>query len=577
MKQRITSEDISYLIPALNNLLDGSYLNQIYDGSSENTKTIILKLKTKLNEETINYYLLIESGIRIHTIDEFNSVRNLPSGMVGKFRRELKDRRLFPIKQIGKDRSIDLQFSNDKHLIIELYDKGNFVLTDDKYKIIYVVRPYEISNYKVELNEIYPIDFLSNGQIEEKCMQKAYYIPKINFSGTLIEGKNVIEVDNMNTAMKLYFKTNIVKKEQKKKKKQKNDQKTNIENQIKKLTNSENKLQETADDFQENIQIIQEVIDLVNKYMLSKIPLFEIESLVKQNYTSFKKIKLTKDNIILDNYTIDFKTSAYNNLSNIYSNKKRISLKKDRAVVASTQVKDTSIQLREKIKVDRKYMKFEDYWWFINNCFLIIVGKSADDNEKILSNVEANDILIHGHFDKSPWGVIKNPDKLEVPIKVINYAGSFLVHRSWNWVEKSTNVPYYTFPDKVSKSAPSGEFMGKGSRMVHEKNFLAKAEMMSGIGIIFKSGFNYYEKLGKDTIIDFAMVTCAPYNAMNQYDYKIKIKPNGQKKDKGRKKLIESIIRTFLKTKNINNKANDYIRAIPYDEWDRICLRFITL
>ena len=47
------------------------------------------------------------------------------------------------------------------------------------------------------------------------------------------------------------------------------------------------------------------------------------------------------------------------------------------------------------------------------------------------------------------------------------------------------------------------------------------------------------------------------YNAMNQYDYKIKIKPNGQKKDKGRKKLIESIIRTFFFT-----AANEVARFI---------------
>ena len=41
MKQRITSEDITCLVPALNNLLDGSYLVQAYDGCVDNTKTII--------------------------------------------------------------------------------------------------------------------------------------------------------------------------------------------------------------------------------------------------------------------------------------------------------------------------------------------------------------------------------------------------------------------------------------------------------------------------------------------------------------------------------------------------------
>ena len=69
-------------------------------------------------------------------------------------------------------------------------------------------------------------------------------------------------------------------------------------------------------------------------------------------------------------------------------------------------------------------------------------------------------MLIHGHFDKSPWGVIKNPDKLEIPIKVINYAGSFLVHRSWNWIENCNSNSYYTFPDKISNSAPTSGKIG---------------------------------------------------------------------------------------------------------------------
>ena len=50
--KRITSNDISCLVPSLNDILDGSYLTQIYDGSMENTKTIILKLKTNGRKHT---------------------------------------------------------------------------------------------------------------------------------------------------------------------------------------------------------------------------------------------------------------------------------------------------------------------------------------------------------------------------------------------------------------------------------------------------------------------------------------------------------------------------------------------
>ena len=119
--------------------------------------------------------------------------------------------------------------------------------------------------------------------------------------------------------------------------------------------------------------------------------------------------------------------------------------------------------------------------------------------------------------------------------------------------------------------------MGKGSRMVHEKNFLPNTTMEMGLGVLFRSGDKYLHRINKDTVIDFGMVVCAPYMAMNDYDFKVKVKPSGKKSDKGRKKLIESAIKKILSTKSSHNSAKDYIRAIPFTEWDKICIRTFTL
>ena len=51
MKQKLTSEDVSCLVPALNKILDGSYLVQVYDGGMDDTKTIIMKFRNKVNDE----------------------------------------------------------------------------------------------------------------------------------------------------------------------------------------------------------------------------------------------------------------------------------------------------------------------------------------------------------------------------------------------------------------------------------------------------------------------------------------------------------------------------------------------
>ena len=69
------------------------------------------------------------------------------------------------------------------------------------------------------------------------------------------------------------------------------------------------------------------------------------------------------------------------------------------------------------------------------------------------------------------------------------------------------------------------------------------------------------------------MVMCAPFISMNEFDYKIKVKPSGKKNDKGRKKTIELIISKFLKMKTKLPISKDYIKMIPFDEWDRVCIR----
>ena len=581
MKQKLTSEDVSCLVPALNKILDGSYLVQVYDGGMDDTKTIIMKFRNKVDGITKIYYLLIESGIRVHTIDEFSSIRTMPSGCVGKFRKEFRDKRLFPIKQFGTDRSLDFLFSNEKHFIVELYDKGNLIITDKDYKIIYIARPYEIKDLKIDINIIYPIDIISKGPDLKRDINEAkgYIVEKSNFSGFPIDSKNVEEFDDINIAMKKYFNTIYKKKENKKKvkKEKKDNRKFNVQGQIDKLTLNENKALTQAINIESNVELVQNIIDLIQSSIKNKIPFNKIEENVKLQFKDFNEIKIDHTGLIIDGITLDYNISAYNNVSKIFSEKKKYHQKKVRAseiALNMTHVEKKNDK-KEKLIVNRKILKFENYWWFIYNGFTILCGKSADDNETLLNNVEPNDILVHGHFDKSPWGVIKNPNKLEIPIKLINYAGEFLVQRSWSWTENYTNNSYYTFPDKISKSAPSGEFMGKGSRMVHEKNFLANTNLEMGIGVLFKCGNEF--KGNPNETIDFGMVMCAPYMTMIDFDFKIKIRPSGKKTDKGRKKLIQSIISKIQKMKTRNNKAKEYISAIPYEEWDKVCIRTFAL
>lgn len=60
-------------------------------------------------------------------------------------RKHLKNKRLESLKQIGTDRIVDLQFGSGEaayHIILEIYDRGNIILTDHEMTIINVLRPH---------------------------------------------------------------------------------------------------------------------------------------------------------------------------------------------------------------------------------------------------------------------------------------------------------------------------------------------------------------------------------------------------------------------------------------------------
>lgn len=144
-------------------------VNQIYDIDH---RTYLIRFQ-RTEEKCV---LLLESGNRIHTTG-FEWPKNVaPSGFSMKvpmqriimcwtciisilvmiyfcfiidkmlqMRKHLKNKRLENLKQVGMDRIIDMQFGSGEaayHIILEVYDRGNIILTDHEMVILYVLRPH---------------------------------------------------------------------------------------------------------------------------------------------------------------------------------------------------------------------------------------------------------------------------------------------------------------------------------------------------------------------------------------------------------------------------------------------------
>uniref|UniRef100_A0A4W3JBH5 Ribosome quality control complex subunit NEMF n=1 Tax=Callorhinchus milii TaxID=7868 RepID=A0A4W3JBH5_CALMI len=131
-------------------------VNNVYDVDN---RTYLIRVQ----KPDLKAIILIESGIRIHTT-EFEWPKNMmPSGFAMKCRKHLKSRRLISVKQLGVDRIVDFQFGSDDaayHLIVELYDRGNVVLTDHEYTILNLLRFHtnEADDVKFAVRERYPVD-----------------------------------------------------------------------------------------------------------------------------------------------------------------------------------------------------------------------------------------------------------------------------------------------------------------------------------------------------------------------------------------------------------------------------------
>ncbi|KAG4067961.1 hypothetical protein HA402_010647 [Bradysia odoriphaga] len=152
MKTRFNTFDILCSVAELQSLV-GLRVNQVYDIDN---KTYLIRFQEK-DAKTV---LLLESGFRLHKTG-FEWPKNMaPSGFTMKLRKHLKNKRLEKLEQLSLDRIISMQFGMGEaayHVIVELYDRGNIILTDHQKIILNILRPHtEGEEVRFAVREKYP-------------------------------------------------------------------------------------------------------------------------------------------------------------------------------------------------------------------------------------------------------------------------------------------------------------------------------------------------------------------------------------------------------------------------------------
>ncbi|KER06453.1 fibronectin-binding protein [Marine Group I thaumarchaeote SCGC AAA799-E16] len=192
---------------------------------------------------------------------------------------------------------------------------------------------------------------------------------------------------------------------------------------------------------------------------------------------------------------IDIKASLQSIASTLFNEAKKQSgaISSIEEIKAKTLKKLEKLQNKTESEKDsilvseiRKKNWYERYrWFYTSDGFLVIGGRDAASNSAVVrKHLDKNDKIFHGDIFGSPFFIIKDAEN--APDTSMNEVAHATVCFSRAWREGMYGVSaYWVNPDQVKKSAPSGEFLPKGSFTIEgQRNFIKSGNLKLAVGII---------------------------------------------------------------------------------------------
>lgn len=195
--------------------------------------------------------------------------------------------------------------------------------------------------------------------------------------------------------------------------------------------------------------------------------------------------------------SIDLRKTIEENANEYYEKSKKAKRKIEGLAEASKRTEAKIALLKEKSEIalsekekkavaeKRKKEWYEKFRWFYSSeGFLCIGGRDATTNEIIIKkHTEKDDIVFHTELAGSPFFVIKTNGKKPGEATINEAAQATASYsRAWQVGVSSTEV-YYIKPEQVSKTAPTGMSMGKGSFMIYGKRNYLNPDISLAIGV----------------------------------------------------------------------------------------------
>lgn len=160
-------------------------------------------------------------------------------------------------------------------------------------------------------------------------------------------------------------------------------------------------------------------------------------------------------------------------------------LEKERDKLAK-KVEEVRVETK-RVRKRKWYEKFR--WFYTSDGHLAIGGRDASTNSQLIRKyMGPADLVFHAEISGSPFFLLKKGQEAgELAIKEAATA-TVSFSRAWRAGLVVADA-YYVRPDQVSASAPSGEYLPKGSFMIFGKrNYLRGLELRLGVGVVYEDG-----------------------------------------------------------------------------------------
>ena len=253
---------------------------------------------------------------------------------------------------------------------------------------------------------------------------------------------------------------------------------------------------------------------------------------------------------------LDLRVSAFENASQLYGRYKKLAKK---AAGAKEALEQTARELEELLTAGapeveitlppkrRKPKWFERYRWFISSDgMLVIGGRDAKTNAEVVEkHMEPNDRHLHADIVGAPHVVIKAGGR-DIPETTLKEAAEFAAMHSRAWREGLGNLDvYWAMPEQVSRRAPSGIYLPKGSYVIEGKRNFIKVPIEAAVGCVM--------------IDEEKVVSCGPPSAIEKHSGMIiRVVPGRMKKSE-----LSREVWARLKKAGIDVSLDDLERALP--------------